>query len=55
MINLLNTKMITDYITTNHLTKREFCKQCKISITTFYRIMKGKNFNLIALFRIAKN
>ena len=54
MYQLVNVALITEYIKTNHLTKKEFCKQCEISTSTFYKIMEGKNFNLISLFRIAK-
>lgn len=50
----LNTEIIKEYISSNNLTKKEFCKQCKISKSTLYRIMKNKSCNLIALFRISK-
>ena len=50
----LNTQIIIEYIENNNLTKKEFCQQCKISISTFYKIINGKNFNLISLFKIAK-
>lgn len=52
--NTINTKLILEYIQINNLTMKEFCKQCNISIATFYRIIKHKNFKLISLFRIAK-
>lgn len=51
---LINTRLINDYIKDNHLTKKEFCKTCKISVTTYYNIINGKDFNLLSLFRIAK-
>ena len=50
----LNTKLIFDYIKNNNLTKKDFCSQCKISASTFYRIINGKDFRLVALFKIAK-
>ncbi|MBD5632098.1 MAG: helix-turn-helix transcriptional regulator [Clostridia bacterium] len=52
--NLINTKIIESYIRENNLTKTEFCRQCKISTSTYYRIINGKDFQLIALFKIAK-
>ncbi len=54
MKEIVNTKLISDYIKNNNLTKKEFCKQCNISKSTFYKIMAGKNYYLIALFKIAK-
>ncbi|MBD5100703.1 MAG: helix-turn-helix transcriptional regulator [Clostridiales bacterium] len=49
-----NSQLIIAYIENNNLTKKEFCQQCKISISTFYKIINGKNINLISLFKIAK-
>ena len=54
MEDKLNIKIIEDYIRTNNLTIKDFCKQCNISVSTFYRIIQGKDFNLLSLFRIAK-
>ncbi|MCI8412988.1 MAG: helix-turn-helix transcriptional regulator [Clostridia bacterium] len=54
MNDKVNFRIITDYITANHLTKKEFCKQCNVSISTFYRIAHGKNFDLHSLFKMAK-
>lgn len=53
-MNELKFNIITKYIETQNITIKEFCKQCNISTSTYYRIMKGKDFNLISLFRIAK-
>lgn len=47
-------EIIEEYISANKLTKKEFCKQCGISISTFYRIMNGKDYYVISLYRIAK-
>ncbi len=52
--NSINTKIIESYIKDNNLTKIEFCRQCKICTSTFYRIINGKDFRLNALFKIAK-
>ena len=54
MNDKLNVNLIFDYINKHHLTKSNFCKQCKISTSAFYRIINGKDFQLIALFKIAK-
>ncbi|MDE6585193.1 MAG: helix-turn-helix domain-containing protein [Clostridia bacterium] len=54
MNNKLNTKLILDYIKNNNLTKKEFCRKCKISTSTLYKIINEKDFQLIALFKIAK-
>lgn len=53
--NIINVDMILQYIKMNRLTKKEFCKQCQISTSTFYKITRNENFHLIALFKIAKN
>lgn len=50
----MNVNLITEYIAANQLTVKEFCKQCQISTSTYYRIMSGKDCNLLSLFHIAK-
>ncbi len=54
MNNLINIEIINTYIKENKLTKTGFCKKCKVGLSTFNKIISGKNFNLIFLFRIAK-
>ena len=50
----VNFDILTKYISDNHLTVKEFCKHCKISMSTYYKIKQGKDFRLIALFKIAR-
>lgn len=50
----VNANLFSEYIQNNRLTVKEFCKQCKVSLSTYYRIIQGKDFNLISLFRIAR-
>ena len=52
--NIINTDIILEYIKINGFSKKEFCKQCQISVSTFYRIMQGRDFNLVSLFKIAR-
>lgn len=54
MKEIVNTQKIIEYIDVNNLTKTDFCKLCKISISTFNRILSGKDFYLATLFKIAK-
>lgn len=54
MKELVKTYIIKDYIREKKLTKTEFCKLCKISIHTLNKILSGKNFEISALFKIAK-
>ena len=54
MNNELNINLIFDYIKNNNLTKTEFCRKCKISTSTFYKIVNGKDFKVVALFKMAK-
>ncbi|MDE7394871.1 MAG: helix-turn-helix domain-containing protein [Clostridiales bacterium] len=54
MKNPVNTQRINEYIKKNGLTATDFCQKCKISILTFNQISAGKDFELIALFRIAR-
>lgn len=49
----LNVAMLSEFIAANHMTKREFCKQCNMSASTLSRILAGKNFSIIFLLRIA--
>lgn len=50
----IKTELITDYIKQNHLTIKEFCKKCKMSPNTYYRIMKGAtNINIRIIYNIA--
>lgn len=49
----LKTELITDYIKRNNLTIKEFCKRCKISTNTYYRIMSGETrIRIIAIYNI---
>ena len=48
MNNELNINLIFDYIKNNNLNKTQFCRQSKISTSTFNRIINGKDFQLIA-------
>ena len=50
----LDEQIIINFIKDNNLTVKEFCRRCGISQSTYYKIIKGRNFNLLALFRIAK-
>ncbi|MCI8596421.1 MAG: helix-turn-helix transcriptional regulator [Clostridia bacterium] len=50
----INVELIKQYIKENKLSVKEFCKQCKVSVSTYYKIINGKNFDLIYLYRIAK-
>ena len=50
----INVEIITDYISANRLTKKEFCEKCKIGISTLYSIFKQKNVDVLSLFKIAK-
>ena len=54
MDNLINTELIKSYMKENNLSKAKFCKICKISPSTFNKIMNNGNFKLIALFKIAR-
>lgn len=50
----INVKLILDYIKENNLTRKEFCEQCDINLSTFYRIINNKNNKLIPMIKIAK-
>ncbi|MBO5103374.1 MAG: helix-turn-helix transcriptional regulator [Clostridia bacterium] len=54
-MNNINTKKILDFIKKNNLSKSAFCKNCKINLGIYYKIMNGQaNFRINALFKIAK-
>ncbi len=54
MKEIVNCDMIRGYITENGLTVKEFCKQCGVGASTFYRIMNGGEFNLDSIYKITK-
>lgn len=54
MKDTINVTMIENYRKENNLTKTSFCKLCKISVSTYNKILKGENFNATALFKIAR-
>ena len=55
MKNTIKTELIENFIKENNLSKSKFCKMCKISQSTFNKIMSsGNNFRIIALFQIAR-
>lgn len=54
MKNLINTKIIEDYLNSQGLSKTAFCKKCKISISTYNKIFAGKNCKLTVLIKITR-
>lgn len=54
MGKLVNVRLITEYMKANNLTKKEFCRQCKIKRWSLYKIMHCKDFNLADLFKISR-
>lgn len=52
--NSINSQKVYDYMKANHLTRNEFCKQCGISINTFYAVLKQKNVRLTSIVKIAR-
>lgn len=54
MEEIVNAQLILNYIKDNNLTKKEFCKRCKVKASTFYNIINCKNFNMTNLIKIAK-
>lgn len=55
MGNTINTKLFEEYINEHKISKTKFCKLCKISPSTFKKIMKNDfHFKISALFKIAR-
>ncbi len=54
MDNQINKSLIVKFLKSNNLTQKEFCEQCKISLSTLYKVLKGKNVNLSTIFKVAK-
>ena len=52
--NLINKSLILNYIEEKKITISKFCDICGISKTTYYKIINGKNFVLLAIFKIAR-
>ena len=54
MTSFIRLDKIKKYIKDNGLSQNKFCKLCKISPTTFAKIMQNKNnFRVKVLFKIA--
>lgn len=49
-----NTKLIDRYLEENHLTKKEFCKKCGISLYTLDSFYKSRDIDIIQFFRVFK-
>lgn len=54
MNEILNINLINKYINDYRFTECEFCSLCKISNDDFNALMSGADFNIISLFKIAK-
>ena len=64
MRNRIKIEMVYDYMKNNNLSKTKFCKLCNIIPAIFKKIemfnlsgrkvVKGYNFNIATLFKIAK-
>ena len=55
MKNNFNTEIIEEYIIKNSLSKKQFCKLCKIDCYVLDKILDGKaNFKIHYLFKIAE-
>lgn len=51
----INAELIKNFMTKNKISKTRFCRICHISPGTLKKIMNNeKNFNIVALFRIAR-
>ena len=50
---IIKTEIIENYRKENNLTKKDFCKLCKIGTHTYQRLLTNQNFNITALIKIA--
>lgn len=50
----INAELITNYLKQNNLSKTEFCKRCKISLSTFYRLFTKQDVKLLSLFKLCR-
>ena len=55
MKDVINIKRIEHFIKKQNLSKTQFCKLCKISPSTFRKVMSNNHkFRISALFKIAR-
>ena len=56
MEKYIKENLILKYMKDNNLSKTAFCKNCKISYSTFRKLMYGNadNCNIVAVFRMAR-
>ena len=53
-LNSIDTNLIKWYLEENNLSVTQFCKICKITPTTYKKIMANENLDFIALYKIAR-
>ena len=55
MKKVYNVDLINNFLWENKLTKKEFCKMCKISSSSLSKILNNElNIGIIVLFKIAR-
>ena len=50
----VDTELISEYMKSNNLTKKEFCRQSGISISALANVLKGNNFTSDTLRKLVK-
>lgn len=53
-LDVFKTDLIREFIKTNNFSIKEFCKCCRISTCTLYKILNAQDFRLDAIFKVAK-
>lgn len=54
MIPVIKVELIDEYIKEHKITLTQFCKISKIAPSTIKRMRENKDFNTIAIFKLAK-
>ena len=55
MYKLINYNLIEDYLKENRLTQKEFCKECKISLSSLHKMKYGANdFMMETIHKVGK-
>ncbi len=52
--DVVNITLIDNFIISHKITKKQFCKLCKINYSTLRKIYNGKNFIINSLIKIAR-
>jgi len=49
-----DTRFLEEFLKTENLSMREFCKRCKIGHSTLKKICNGEDYKYVSLYKVAR-